>query len=531
MNTTTNNKNIIVCADDFYIDVIEKLHKDHNWNPVYWVTGNSSPHKILAAKYHGVILQNSTDAVKCKVPYKGVHEYKVIDSSVILKYSEYESIAIQMMDRMDPEGTFLYHERKRHYYDLLSHWIHTVDRLNVDLVLFSEIPHMIYDYILYAVCKEQRITTIMFSPLALFGVVIPMNDFNYGNVEIERAYKRLKTETKKESRTFSLEKKFSDSLLDMRNEYSVAKPKYISVLDEKTIGLVDKKKLNRILHVHKYFYYLLHTLRFFYRKLSYHFKGILNIGQRSECYLHRKGTTARDGGLNSREWYLYKLRAYWKKKGLLKFYNEIVRPPNYMKPYIFMALHYQPEATTSPFGGLYSDQLYVIRMISENLPKGWILYVKENKSQLSLRNQHGERSRDITFYKEINKLPNVSFVPLVEDQFKLIDNSKAVVSVNGSVGWEAIVRGKPSIVFSPSWYSEFEHVYNIVTVKHLKLAFDEINAGVEIDQNNVKTFLYALQEVAFTGYTNKLNMIIAKIDKEENVVNFTNAILSTLHKQ
>lgn len=69
-----------------------------------------------------------------------------------------------------------------------------------------------------------------------------------------------------------------------------------------------------------------------------------------------------------------------------------------------MPLHLIPESTTSILSPFYINELSVIEAVSKSIPAGWFLYVKEHQAML------GERS--LSFYKAINKLPNVKMVQL-----------------------------------------------------------------------------------------------------------------------
>ena len=56
-------------------------------------------------------------------------------------------------------------------------------------------------------------------------------------------------------------------------------------------------------------------------------------------------------------------------------------------------------------------------------------------------------------------------MPMNIDSFPLIANSKAVATVTGTVGWEAMVRRKPVLVFGLSWYEKYAGVLKIVDEK------------------------------------------------------------------
>src|SRR4030043_207253 len=79
-------------------------------------------------------------------------------------------------------------------------------------------------------------------------------------------------------------------------------------------------------------------------------------------------------------------------KGLLKFYASQCVKPNYNKPYIYFPLHYQYEATTCPMGGIYSDQLLAIELLSR---AGIQVYVKEHPMM--------SKNRSLAYYKNFGR--------------------------------------------------------------------------------------------------------------------------------
>jgi len=121
-------------------------------------------------------------------------------------------------------------------------------------------------------------------------------------------------------------------------------------------------------------------------------------------------------------------------------------------PYIYFALHYQPELTTMPLADLYRHQYLAISQLSNRIPDGWHIIVKEHPSQFRF-DRYGEQSRPIYYYDLLSKIKKVKLAPIDKDSFNLIDGSIATASVGGTVGFESILREKPTFVWYKTWYS------------------------------------------------------------------------------
>jgi hypothetical protein len=135
--------------------------------------------------------------------------------------------------------------------------------------------------------------------------------------------------------------------------------------------------------------------------------------------------------------------------------------------FIYYPLHYQPEATTIPTGNNFSDQLEIIRLLSIILPKGIKLYVKEHPVYWKIKNNYNFNSyspinefRSKSFYKEIVSMENVSLISHNIDTTKLIKMAKGVVSVSGTVIFEALILDKPALQFGEHHYLQFPNSFN-----------------------------------------------------------------------
>ncbi|WP_156145130.1 hypothetical protein [Vibrio sinaloensis] len=141
-------------------------------------------------------------------------------------------------------------------------------------------------------------------------------------------------------------------------------------------------------------------------------------------------------------------------------YNTLSIKPNLKDDYIVFFVHFQPERTTLPEGYDFTQQILAIKTLRKNTPQHIKIYVKEHPSTYT--NQCHWKERDIQFYEEIVNIDGVNLVDIDSDQYKLIDGSFAVSSITGTVLFESVVRGVPSIAFGlgPYLKSKMHHVYS-----------------------------------------------------------------------
>lgn len=127
----------------------------------------------------------------------------------------------------------------------------------------------------------------------------------------------------------------------------------------------------------------------------------------------------------------------------------------YKEKFVFFPLHFQPEATTIPWGNIYSDQLYAITEISKNLPRGYFLYIKEHPAYWA-RNYFESfgmyRSRG--FYKKISEFENVKIVSHTIPSYEIIDKSECVITVTGTIAWECFYKSVPCVVLGDIYYKD-----------------------------------------------------------------------------
>ena len=123
------------------------------------------------------------------------------------------------------------------------------------------------------------------------------------------------------------------------------------------------------------------------------------------------------------------------------------------RKFVYFPLQYQPEMTTSTLGGVFSDQLLAIEQVSVILPEDCSIYIKENPKQTG-------RMRSSVFFHRLLRIPNVKVLPSYANTYELIDHSLFVATITGTVGWEAICRGKNALTFGLCWYRSLTGVFH-----------------------------------------------------------------------
>ncbi len=134
---------------------------------------------------------------------------------------------------------------------------------------------------------------------------------------------------------------------------------------------------------------------------------------------------------------------------LLQFEDQ---PVDLDAPFVYFALQLQPEMTTSALGGPFKDQALAIETLARMLPPGVRILVKENPKQ-------GAYMRGPLFFHRLARIAQLQFVPSHTSTHALTARALYVASISGTVGWEAVRKGKPALVFGHTWYADLPGVH------------------------------------------------------------------------
>ena len=419
-------------------------------------------------------------------------DFSIITPSFLSKTNEYIRMMLLIMDRLY-FSPLSQHEAQRMVYLYLAHYYKILKDCEVDVVLFKDMPHGLAQIALFAVAKAIGIQFIFRSG------VTPTHYISYLEEELlprkRLEYQQIKTASK------NLKQKISFD--DYRDQLFSEIPEVISFkTNPKPIRVKQLAKLiYNVIRGKKDNYQL---SQFFLEKEKLKVTLIISI-----------------------------LKYHFDREMQIRFLKNIQVDPSLDEDYFIFYLHFQPEATTTPAGNYFSDQLLNLQIILSALPLDSILYVKEHPAQWDYVDNYGQdmHFRSIDFYKEILKDNRVQIISNNLEPSELIKNAKAVFSTSGSVSWEAINLGKPAIVFSYLWCVTCDSCYIAYSSNDVKAALLDSSKKTSSDvYDDRENFIKSFYNVVIWAVERKDSLLLVdeRYDYELALNNVINSINKTI---
>lgn len=431
-----------------HIRSMQELRKEHEI--AYWIRIEDVV-PLDKSAFPGTIFHNYMDAAQ-NIPPKEIDTsgFEPWGRDEIVALSAWESELMTMMDKGYSQWPT--DKRKEFYYELLKYWGGVLDTIAPDIVIFNAMPHQVFNFVLYAIARERGIRTLIFDITFSQYRLITCEDYREGN--------KLLAAAKADGYGAA-----PVSLEDL--------PQYLQDHYNRVSGTQDPTPD-----------YLVE-----FKRTTTAFSNLMRRARSLVPYI-------RDGSI-----FELATRRFFKlfKPRLSDVYNRLAREPDLEKPYVYLALHYQPECTTSPQGGIYVDQLLMVKTLAAALPVGWELYVKEHPAQWPTHWGDFTPQRYEGFYESIASVPNVRIMPIGMSTFVLCDHAKATATATGTAAWESILRGKPGIVFG---YPSFMHapgIFRVASVADCRAVFEKIQLGYVPDKGQLMKYLKILSTMVFPG--------------------------------
>jgi len=178
-----------------------------------------------------------------------------------------------------------------------------------------------------------------------------------------------------------------------------------------------------------------------------------------------------------------KIRESFLKKNCLKQINPSIK-------YIYFPLHVEPERTVSISAPYYTNQLELIVNIAKSIPIDYVLLVKEHPGMVT------EGWRQISFYKKILSLPNVTLVHPTAPHHQLIKNSSLIMTITGTASFEATLYQKPSIVFADVIFSSLNSVHRVTNIEELPSLIRTVLKH-QVNLKDISNYLSKIEKYSF----------------------------------
>ncbi len=499
------------CSEQHLVRMAEHLQRNAQWEPIVWLGSTEIKQHVMRAFPNAIFHSNIHAARGISAEALRDMTLEPLDLELLISLRPFEVMALKMMERMDPDQkSFSYDERLRHYHHLVRYWRALLLRLEPDVVFFSISPHLVYDLVLFALCKELDIRTIMFERTAIPGRLLLQEDWRDGS-------EALKGALRKTAESIELSKPLREHVIRLRGEYSEGMPaNYRKKLSAHGLTTSRAGAASSFLRI----------------ALREGWIATRNVQRQGapQNYLKLPNRRVTDVTTPVWRWQVMRIKGLLKKSRLRRRYETLQEEPDYSRNYVFLALHYQPERNTLPLGADFANMSLVIDILSHNLPTGWLLYVKEHAWQLQDMSK-GQMVRDLEFYDRPRR-PNVRWIPISTPSFDLIDHSQAVATIAGSAGWEAVLRGKPALVFGAAWYLDAPGVLQIRSNADSRAALEKVaGLGVTIPTDALHLYLGALDRASIVGYLEPRLEDVSSVSEADAVSGMAGALAMWAHER
>lgn len=396
----------------------------------------------------------------------------ILTSTILSQLRECESEFLNITDRL-AFFPLTVARRREIFKELVKYWYYFLSLHKLDAIFFTDTPHVGFDTVLFAVAK-------------IF--------FNLPIVSVRRPFIRDRMLLVSDYRKYLPKVPESYLIAGTKKEIQIiVGPDLITdVYGENPWQKEDRQINQSIQHSRSRFSALFQLIRRANLFMVY-------------AYLKSLFEMSRYGGFNYNDGQLKlieKLCGIFHRYHLRKqrcLYDELAAKLIWpiRRKYIYFPLHLQPERSTMPEGGIFEDQLLVLEILHESLPKGWIIIVKEHPRQFQKHDFQKHSFRSLEFYRKIASFSSVYLCPMHIPQGELIEGAQLTATITGTGGWESLMVNKPTFIFGNAWYGSCQSSY---LVDSPKSAYDALKAVRK--KNKLQVELDVLRFLAY--YRNRL---------------------------
>lgn len=396
-----------------------------------------------------------------------------VDDALYRSISQAEGNLLRQMDRLLYEplatkrvsaytGTF--DERRSLFFDHLRFWDWQLRSLSIDVVIFHNVPHQVFDTMIYHLAQARSIPTLIFSSYLGFrdSLFVSETIDEFGLLGI--------------GTTIHLAQlgKWRDSTNRVMQDWR----RVCQEVDGKQLDQPPTRKYSLVASI-------ANDGRSRGQTLSPALIGHALVRKLNRLFSSRAVSP------NSPRQKLSRIRSVRRTR------VEEQSAARHSIPsgrFIYFPLHFQPEASTSARGRHFVEQEEIVNSLVAYLPNDVSLVLKEHPHQFARL-----LPRPRYFYSRLVTKRNVVLVSSDIPSVELRRRCLAVVTVSGSNGFEVLASGKPVIAFGSAPWREAPGVHIVRSNQDVKRAIDEVLTAKSLPRDEYTDFLERLRNATFQG--------------------------------
>jgi len=419
--------------------------------------------------------------------YPDMYDSEPLDQIIISKFSDCESLCMKMFDRLEFWVDLSYEERKNLYLKQLRFWYSLIDRFNITTYIGSNIPHEIYDFIIYSIIKTRSGNVLCFTQSEYlnraFLFINDVHDTSFFSKKM--AYKEINNEI---IDYYNNKKKY------LKSGYK--KPFYMNGISAR--GRIKKplrftKKYNQFAsdpnYDQKYIFFPLH------------YQPELTTSPMAKEYVKQE--------------LIIQLLDYYLPKDIDIFIKE------------------HPKQTEVGRNEIVNKStLYILRRTVKLILKAFLgrINIFDVKKEIVSYASSLFSNYLLSVYNIQTKNSRIKFIKTTIDSQELINNSLAVVTCTGTAAIEALIKEKPVLIFGNFIYDYAPGVKKIISRQDMESAYDFVSNFL-FNENELLDYLQMLYDNSYRvvldmSYLNELNANID--DNNDRIYNIIEKYLSSI---
>jgi hypothetical protein len=474
---------------EIYVHAAYSLKNKGIAEPVLW-HGDPRINSLATKYFPGSVIEHSLFRELHSFPVSQ-HYYSDGDFFVSENYARLKDRCLKMMDRVDNLGCFSRIDRESLIYKVCLLWIQKINLLKPEAIVMCDPPHTHEIYSLYEIALFFGIPVGMIKQWGIAPCAYMFVD--YGDSKTSVIAKDEKYSSDQKVLTYINE--YFYRLLNYSNTIKY-EPTYMKSQRLET-GFFSRK-IHFIVRQYKRYLSGALTIK---RIVHYPFKLIKNNLLKVFKVIKYSNIVLFDSSsikLNPTNPYKYGVIKTWyiirrRELNLRNSYESLsTHLQDNVEPvkYVYFPLHYEPEASTNPEGGIFQDQFIAILNLRTWIPNNVCIYVKEHPSQFYSHSVTGYASRSPYFYQALSIIKGVKIIPLDTESLSLIKDAIFVGTITGTVAVEAAILEKKTIVFGEAWYKGMPNTFQWSK----NLEYDEFLKKITYKSEYVRSFLHDLYD-------------------------------------